>query len=163
MQKGTPKVMFFGPKSTLGRPRVDLSSDFWGSGANRKASILHHTYFPFISKNTPSRHPRKTTFGRPCPNHIRIYTIFRSDSKTKLPFLDPPKIQFSAKKSPKGREFLKGRASGKRPCAERPSKTDFYQLFSIFGRFGTVFGWILHHFPRFFVGFASISRPHGHP
>ena len=50
-----------------------------------------------------------------------------------------------------------------RPCAERPSKTDFYRIFLILGRFGTVFGWILHHFPRFFYGFASISRPHGHP
>ena len=37
MPKGSPKVMFFGPKSTLGAPRVDLFSifiDFWESRKN---------------------------------------------------------------------------------------------------------------------------------
>ena len=59
----------------------------------------------------------------------------------------------SAERSTIGHPAECRNVSGKRPCAERCSKINFYLLFSISVPFRTVFTWIL---PRFWVRFCQI-------
>ena len=63
---------------------------------------------------------------------------------------------FSAKKSTFGHPAECRKASGKRPCAERPSKTYSYRLFSIFGTFG-------HPFDNLFRPICPKKLPGGMP
>ena len=133
---------------------------FWKDFASQNLSFVDHFFMDFSCFfRNPSR---RALLAPKTPIYAR-----KVDFWTPVGFPGVPKSAFgrpfSAKKSTFRYPAEWPSASGKRPCAERPSKTDFYRLFLIFGRFGTVFGWILHHFPRFFVGFASISRPHCHP